>query len=160
MRLGRAALAAVGVAVALSSVAAAGPDAARQRVAITMRALPTGTFVITPLRSGRLKADSGEVRHSVANYVPRVVVRQGQRVEVYKPVIWVLEGKRGTLSIREPANEWMDAGAAEIGVGTWTVVHGTGQYGGLAGGGRSAHVGDGSGPACWCARQEGFLTIP
>ena len=48
-------------AVVLTSVAAAGPDAARQRVAISMKDLANGTFVLTPLQAGTLKRDSGTV---------------------------------------------------------------------------------------------------
>jgi len=66
-----------------------------------MKGLPTGTFVLIP-QSGALKRDSGTVRHTVANYTPRIVMRDGQRVSIYKPVVWLLEGKRGSLTIREP----------------------------------------------------------
>ena len=48
-------------AVTLTSVAAAGPDAAKQRVAISMKGLANGTFVLTPLQAGTLKRDSGTV---------------------------------------------------------------------------------------------------
>jgi len=147
-------------AVTLTSVAAAGPGAAKQRVAINMKNLPNGTFVFTPLQAGALKPDTGTTSHAVANYVPRVVVREGQDVSIYKPVVWVLTGKRGNLTIREPANEWVDTGDAAIGIGRWKVVRGTGQYAQVAGGGRSAHVGHKGGTGPWFARQEGFLTLP
>ena len=144
----------------LTSVASAGPAAAKPRVTITMRGLPDGTFLLTPLRSRLLAPDSGTVRHTVANYTPRIVIRDGQRVEIYKPVVWLLTGKRGSLTIREPRNLWVDAGSdlggPKIGTGTWKVVRGTGQYAQVAGGGRSAHV-DG-GTSSWYARQEGYLT--
>ena len=39
-------------AVTLTSVAAAGPAAAKQRVAIDMKLWPQKTFVLTPLRAG------------------------------------------------------------------------------------------------------------
>jgi hypothetical protein len=56
-------LVALAAAVTLTSVAAAGPDAAKQRVAITSKGManPTssGTFVLEPLRAGALKPDSG-----------------------------------------------------------------------------------------------------
>jgi hypothetical protein len=41
--------------------------------------------------------------------------------------------------------------------GTWKAVRGTGQYAGVAGGGRSVHLGLGR---RWVARFEGFLTSP
>ena len=145
-------------AVTLASVAAAGPEAANQRVGITMRGLPNGTFVLAPLQSGALQRDSGTVRHTVANYTPRVVIRDGQRVSIFKPVVWLLDGRRGTLAIREPANRWVETGDAAIGTDTWKVVRGTGQYAQVTGGGRSAHVGHNGGTGAWFARQEGFLT--
>jgi hypothetical protein len=46
-------------AVTLTSVAAAGLQAAKQRVAIDTKIPPKGKFVLTPLRSGALKRDSG-----------------------------------------------------------------------------------------------------
>ena len=43
-----------------------------------------------------------------------------------------------------------------IGIGTWKVVRGTGQYAGIVGRGEVA-----SRPRCpWYARYEGFLTRP
>ena len=51
-------LAAIAAAVTLASVAAAGPTAAKQRVAINMKIHPQGTFVLTPLQAGPLKRDS------------------------------------------------------------------------------------------------------
>ena len=85
------ALVAVAAAVTLTSVAAAGPNAAKQRVAIDMRLYPQK--------------------------------RDGQ-----------------------------DDG---IGIGTWKVVRGTGQYGGIVGKGRFGQIGLGS---PWYARFEGVLT--
>ena len=53
------ALVALAAAVTLTSVAAAGPDAAKQRVAINMKIHPQKTFVLTPEQVGALKPDSG-----------------------------------------------------------------------------------------------------
>jgi hypothetical protein len=44
--------------VTLASVAAAGPDATKQQVAITMR-FHESAFVLTPFGTGLLKRDSG-----------------------------------------------------------------------------------------------------
>lgn len=151
-------LVALVAAVTLTSVAAAGADAAKQRVAITMKTLAHGTFLLTPLQSGPLKRDSGTA-NGVVNYTPRVVMREGQKVEIYDPVVWTLTGKLGRLTIREPRDEWVDAGGPLIGTGTWKVVSGTGQYARVAGGGRSAHAGLNRGQGPWFARQEGFLTV-
>jgi hypothetical protein len=154
-----AAVAALAVAaVTLTSVAAAGPAVAKQRVQITMNGLPNGKFVLTPVQAGALEPDSGTVSPAVANYVPRTVVRDGQAVEIYKPVVWTLTGKRGTLSVREPRNEWVQTGGPAIGTGTWNVVRGTGQYAKVAGGGRSAHAGLNRGTGAWFVGQEGFIS--
>jgi hypothetical protein len=55
----------VAAAVTLTSAAAAGPEAARQRVAIDMKICSPGksqgTFVLTPLQAGPLKRDSGTI---------------------------------------------------------------------------------------------------
>lgn len=156
-------VAALAAAATLTSLAAASPEAAKkQRVAITMKNLPSATFVLAPLQVGALKRDSGTVTFGAPpNYNARDVIRDGQKVSIYPPVVWALAGKRGTLTIRE-RNEWVDIGSDangdghEDGVafGTWTVVRGTGQYAQIAGGGRSGHAGLGN---PWNARQEGFL---
>ena len=54
-------VAALAAAVTLTATAAAGPDAAKQRVAISMKIYPQKTFVLTPLQAGPLKRDSGTV---------------------------------------------------------------------------------------------------
>ena len=149
-------------AVTLTSVAAAGPHAAKQRVAISMKGLANGTFVLTPLQAGKLKRDSGTV--SVAWSDEPAVMRNGQKVMIYRNA-YTFKGKRGSFSIRE-RNEWVDVSNEKapgfdfrpgVGIGTWKVVGGTGSYARIAGGGRSAHAGMG---AQWLARQEGFLTRP
>jgi hypothetical protein len=48
-------LVALAAAVTLASVASAVPDAAKQRVAITAKILPTGAAVLTPLENGALE---------------------------------------------------------------------------------------------------------
>lgn len=142
-------------AVTLTSVAAAGSDAARQRVAIVMKDLPDGTFVLDPLGSGPLKRDTGTTGVSISG--PDVVLQQGQTVEIFK-LTWTLKGKRGTLTIRE-RNEWVDAGQPYVGRGTWKIVRGTGGYAHVTGGGRSASAGLDRATGDWYARQEGYLTL-
>jgi hypothetical protein len=148
-------------AFALTSVAAAGPEAAKQRVAISMK-LPNGAFVLTPLQAGTLKRDSGTV--SIVYSDEPAVMRQGQTVYIYRST-YTFKGKRGSLSIRE-RNEWVDVSNENapgfdfrpgVGIGTWKVAGGTGAYAKITGGGRSGHAGMG---AQWLARQEGFLTRP
>jgi len=146
-------------AVTLTSVAAAGPDAAKQRVAIDMKILTEETFVLTPLQAGALKRDSGTITtvERVLSMDGRDVMREGQRVTIFYPTIWTLEGKRGTLTIRE-RSEWVAVGNDDhVAIGTWKVVRGTGQYAELAGSGRSGHAGVGQ---PWYARYEGFVTAP
>ena len=154
-------LAALAAAVTLTAIAAAGPDAAKQRVAISMKGLANGTFVLTPLQAGTLKRDSGTV--SVVWSDEPAVMRNGQKVMIYRNT-YTFKGKQGSLSIRE-RNEWVDVSNENapgfdfrpgVGIGTWKVVGGTGKYARIAGGGRSAHAGMG---AQWLARQEGFLTL-
>jgi hypothetical protein len=76
----------------------------------------------------------------------------------------LLEGKAGTLTIRELREEWVDCGTNEnagvipaVEVGPRTVVRGTGQYKGVTGGGKSARAGLGN---PWYARRTGSLTSP
>ena len=150
-------------AVTLASVAAAGPVATKQRIAISSKLHPERTFVLTPLTAGVLKRDSGAA--SEADSGPgRVVQRDGQRVEIFNATL-TFAGKRGTLTIRE-RTEWVDIANENapgfsfppaVATGSWKVVRGTGTYAEIAGGGRSGHAGLG---AEWYARQEGFLTLP
>jgi hypothetical protein len=145
-------------AVTLSSVASASPTAARQRVAIAIKGDtgPNGTFVLSPLQTGALERDAG--RAAVALKGPRIVVRDGQKIEKWT-LTWTLTGRRGSLTMREH-NDWIDTGDAFIGVGTWKVVKGSGAYAGITGHGRTAHVGHNHGNGAWIIRDEGFLTRP
>jgi hypothetical protein len=152
-----AALVALAAAVTLTAFAAAGPDAAKQRVAINMKIYPQKTFVLTPLQAGALKRDSGTITSNWLDIPGRSVMRDGQNVTVYNGAVTTLIGKRGTLTIRD-RNEWVDVGNNDsIGIGTWKVVRGTGQYAGIVGKGRNSHAGLGS---PWYARYEGFLSVP
>ena len=155
-------LAVLAAAVTVTSIASAGPAAAKQRIAINMKVIPESTFALTPLQSGALRRDSGSIKGS-SNWLQKGcpdVVREGQTVWRCSPVTWTLSGKRGTLTIQE-RNAWVDPGndesACNIAFGTWKVVRGTGQYAGIAGGGRSANEAH-----CheWYARQEGFVSVP
>lgn len=145
---------AAAIAVTLTSVAAAGPDAAKQRVVITMKALADGTFVLEPMQAGAIQPDSGTTR--VVWKDPRTVTRDGQTVAIYSGVAWTLTGKRGTLRLQE-RSEWLQTGNAMIGTGTWKVVGGTGAYAGVTGHGRSAHVGHDRGNGAWYASHSGLL---
>ena len=164
MKATQAVLVALVATIILASVAAAGPNAAKQRVAIDMKLWPQKTFVLTPLQAGPLKTDSGTISHNWLSIPGRDVMRDGQKVTIYDGGVATLTGKRGTLTIRN-RNEWVDFGRDAngdgqidgIGIGTWKVVRGTGQYGGIVGKGRGGQIGLGS---PWYARFEGFLTRP
>jgi hypothetical protein len=122
-------------------------------VAINTTILPQATFVLTP-RAGALKRDSGTVGEGKT-------LSERNRITTG---FWRFTGKRGDLVLRE-RREWVDLGSDVNGdglrdvvaLGTWKAVRGTGQYAGVAGGGRSAHLGLGR---KWVARFEGFLTSP
>jgi hypothetical protein len=161
MKAIQAMIAALVATVVLTSLAAAGPEAATQRVRISMKNPDGGTFVLTPLQAGMLKRDSGTV--SVVYTDLPGVMRQGQQVFVVRNT-FTLKGKRGSLSIRE-RTEWVNVSNEKapgfdfipgVAIGTWKVVGGTGAYAKATGGGRSGHQGSPK----WLAQQEGFLTRP
>ena len=158
MKVRMALLVAIAAAVTLASVAAAGPDASKQRVSIAIKGDtgPNGTFVLTPLQTGALRRDAGGA--DVVINGPRVVVLDGQKIEKFTNS-WTFTGKRGSVTTRERL-DWIDTGDAFIGVGTWKVVRGTGEYAGITGSGRSAHVGHNHGNRAWYIRHDGFLTLP
>ena len=150
-------LAVLTAAVTLTSVAAAGPEAAKQRVAITstgvLNATAFGKFVFTPLQAGALRRDTGT---ETSSWSERVVMRDGQRVTVQNYVT-TREGKRGSFVVRARM-EYVDAGNGYLaGTNTWTFVRGTGQYAQITGGGRGGDVVAGQ---RWSDYYEGFLTSP
>ena len=97
MKVRYAALVTLAMAVTLTSVAAAGPAATKQRVAINMT-FHRSTFVLTPLQAGAVKSDSGTITDKAPNAHCRKVIRDGQE-EMWKGGRWTLTGKRGTLTI-------------------------------------------------------------
>jgi hypothetical protein len=144
-------------AVTLASVAAAGPEAAKQRVAITMK-FHASSFALFPYQKGALKYHTGTIADDAPNAPCRKMIRGGQGVDVCSGSRWTLTSKLGTLTIRTP-QEWVDPGSGGCGVafGIWKVVRGTGEYAGITGGGRSAYDAH-----CqkWYGRHEGYLTVP
>jgi len=121
-------------AVTLTAGAAAGPVAAKQRIAITVKG-DGHTFVLTPLTGGELRRDSGTF--SDCCWSEHVIVRDGQKIEINDPLATYV-GRRGTLVVHYRV-EWVNAGNGYIvGTGTWKIVRGTGAYKVITGGGRSA----------------------
>jgi hypothetical protein len=141
-------------AVTLAAVAAAGPVAAKQRVAIQVKgAYDRHSFVLTPLTPGAIKSDTGVA--TFCCWSNRHIMRDGQAIDIGDPQM-TLTGKRGTLVARERI-EFVDIpdGWAVV-TGTWKVVRATGEYAGLSGDGREAgiHLANGN----MKVRYEGFLS--
>jgi len=159
MKARHAVLVALAAAVTLTAVAAAGSDAAKQRVMITTQFAETtqvSPFVLTPLQSGAIKPDSG--RWTAGSLAGRDVMREGQEVSINAGPS-TLKGERGSLVIRT-RSEWVAAGNGYyVATGTWKVVRGTGQYAGVTGGGRGGSVWL-ERTDHWSSQVEGFLTLP
>jgi hypothetical protein len=154
MRALQAVFIALAAAVALTSVATAGPAPTKQRVQIEMNAYPRHSFTLTPLGAGKLRSDSG-TQSCAGEPSKRDVVRDGQAAFVWDCRAWTFVGKRGKLVLRSEFT-WIEAGGPyNIATGTWKVVSGTGQYARVTGGGRSAQVGS---PKEWLARYQGYLS--
>ena len=160
MKARHAILVALAAAVTLTSVAAAGPNAAKQRVMITSQAAHTtlvSPFVLTPLQAGVIKPDSGKLVAG-SNATDRVVMREGQEVTIADDVS-TFKGKRGSFVIRYHG-EWVDAGNSyHVASATWKVIRGTGQYAKITGGGRAASVWNERTDA-WSSHMEGVFTLP
>jgi len=139
-------------AVTLSAVAAAGPAAKKQRVAITAAKGNHNAFLLHPLQTGPVARDSGSA--TFCCWRERVVTRDGQRIEIDDP-LETLTGKHGTLVLRVRI-EWVNAGNGyTVGTGTWKVVRGTGAYKHIKGSGRTTGLWDANDVLTW--RSEGYL---
>ena len=113
MKAIQAILVALVAAIILTSVAAAGPDAAKQRVVINMKILPAED--VCPhcrSRPAPWSADKGTISSNWTNIPGRDVMRDGQKVTIYNGAVTTFTGKRGTLTIRD-RNEWVDVGRRE-----------------------------------------------
>jgi hypothetical protein len=140
-------------AVTLAAVAAAGPVAAKQRVAIQTKGAIAGPFVLTPLTPGAIKRDTGTA--SFCCWTNRHIMRDGLAIDIGDPR-WTFTGKLGTITGRNQM-EFADLPDGwAVFTGTWKVIRGTGAYAGLSGGGRVAGVSLANGNTK--ARFEGFLS--
>src|SRR4051812_48268571 len=123
MKVRHAVLVAFSAAVTLTSAAAAGSDAAKQRGMITSQAAHTtqvSPFVLTPLQAGAIKRNSGKLIAG-SNDTDRVVMREGQEVMILDNVS-TFKGKRGSFVTRYHA-EWVDAGNGyDVASATWKVL--------------------------------------
>jgi hypothetical protein len=116
----------------LATVAAARPDAAKQRVRIMEK---QNSFVLKPASSGAIQGDLGAF--AACCWSTRHVVRSGQRLTLNNPLL-TLSGKNGTLKLRNHI-VWVDLPDGwSIFTGTWKVVGGTGAYAGVSGHGSVA----------------------
>lgn len=134
----------------LTTVASAQSVSPKQRVTFMNQA---GSFVLTPLSSGAIKADRG--RLDACCWTTRHVVVAGQRLDVNDPHL-TLTGRNGTLKLRNRI-AWVNLPDGwAIFTGTWKVVGGTGAYAGVSGNGvvRGVSTASGGGKSAFI----GFLT--
>jgi hypothetical protein len=129
----------------------------RQRVAINMvvdDSADTGAFTVNPLTVGLTKSDKGPATMGGGAFGDSI--RNGMRVfeMVRRPS---LDGRRGTLVLvqRFDTNEMQNG--VRVGVGTWRIKSGSGQYFGVRGGGRYVAVSMAN--ARTLVRQDGWLTV-
>ena len=108
MKVRHTVLVALATAVTLTSVAAAGPEAAKQRVAITVT-MASGKAVLEPLQKGALVRSAGTFGGDWSPAPDRTVLRDGQEISIYHPT-WTFTGKHGTVVFRERVEEVEGAG--------------------------------------------------
>ena len=134
-------------ALTLATFAGAAPDATKQEMRIDQKGLYGGTFSLTPPKAGPIKRDWG--RH--------YFIRHGDAVS---PGHWVFVGMRGTLVVRSRL-KFIDTGSGiSFATGTWKVVHGSGQYAGVIGSGRSGLRSSLIRGGPWTGDHAGFLALP
>jgi hypothetical protein len=124
------------IAATLAAVGAAAPGAAKQGIEIQLTDKgDVDGFVLTPLGSGAIRADSGTA--SWCCWTTTFVTRNGQQIKVNNPQL-TLTGRRGTLVARNRI-EWFEfTDGLAVTTSTWKVIRGTGDYAGLSGGGLGA----------------------
>jgi hypothetical protein len=129
--------AAVLVGLAIAAPITAGTPPGAQHIRIEASGANTQTFVLTPMTSGRVQADTGALTSCC--WMTSHVVRGGERLDVNDPPL-TFTGAHGTLRFRNRI-EWVDLPDGwSIFTGTWKAVGGTGSYGSLSGSGRVAGI--------------------
>ena len=108
------------IAATLAAVAAAGPDAAKQRVAIETKG---ASFVLTPYTSGSIKPDSGTA--AFCCWTHHSIMRDGQAIDINDPQ-WTFTGKLGTIVGRNQIGFVDIPDGLAVFTGTWKVIRGTG----------------------------------
>ena len=153
---------AIAALVAVSAGASGSTSAVRSvRIAITERDCfaclsHNGTFSLAPLKTGVVELDKGSFTYVAGN--PKIVYRDGQLLEIVNGTD-TLNGKNGKIVIRWRV-ESVSAGAGnEIGIGTWTIVKGTGAYEHLRGSGRLGVMFPAPPARNLSAQYEGFVHL-
>jgi hypothetical protein len=108
----------------------------------------TGTFKLTPLSAGPLKADAGTLKTIGLGSLqdpPAPFIRNGQSRSLIVGSD-VYTGRRGSFTVAEK-DELVNAGAElpdgsryGVSTGTWKLGHGTGAYAGIVGKGADAAI--------------------
>jgi hypothetical protein len=128
--------------LALAAPLTAGTPRVAQHVRIEASGPNSETFVLTPMTSGRIRADTGVV--TFCCWSTTHVVRAGETLDVNDPHL-TFKGTHGTLRFRNRV-EFVDLPDGwSVFTGTWKAVGGTGAYGSAAGSGRVVGVSNASG---------------
>jgi hypothetical protein len=123
-------------AVVLAGDATASSPETQQRIVIAFHPR-SGTFVLTPITSGRIRTDSGT--YGSCCWTRCFLSRDGQSIEVDNPTV-SFTGKRGTFTWHERISYIDSNNDYTVATAVWTIVHGTGAYTHLEGHGQEAAV--------------------
>lgn len=123
-------------AVVSAGVATSGSGGKQQRILIDFHSLAK-RFVLTPVKSGPLRGDSGP--YTSCCWTRKFYTRDGESVEVDNPTVF-MTGKRGKITWHERIRYVDIDHDYTVSTATWTIVHGTGAYAHLEGHGREAAV--------------------
>jgi hypothetical protein len=146
-----------GIAVLLTTGAAAGSAAKLQRIAIVLDfdANPS-TFQLTPMGSGPVDSDSGTV--NACCWTRDVFVRDGQSAEIDNPKL-TFTGAHGTFTWRSKVTFVDINNDYTVATAVWKITHGTGAYAHLQGHGRQAFVQKTAESQTLANKAEGLVTM-